>query len=275
MTFHGLELQLQRVTGLYRRVDLAYPSNRLAVIVSVVASTLVAIITRNVSMAILCGATTFSSWALGRELDPDRSRTANLSAITVGLMLNVLALNGRLIFQDTLLGALVTGALMVMARVMTRSTGLAATTLDAAALLAVGLSTGLVNPHVAMILVAVATLGIILDRAFEHHPYLSNWCWFGFASLALTALYFLWSSGTWLVLTGIVFAVGTLNFVLALRSTPNSRSDIGTRLEPSRLAMTCMLVFLAATGLASQGLPVAILGLLAVGLWRLWLYPPN
>ena len=272
MTFHGLELQLQRVTGLYRRVDLAYPSNRLAVIVSVVASTLVAIITRNVSMAILCGATTFSSWALGRELDPDRSRTANLSAITVGLMLNVLALNGRLIFQDTLLGALVTGALMVMARVMTRSTGLAATTLDAAALLAVGLGTGLVNPHVAMILVAVATLGIILDRAFEHHPYLSNWCWFGFSTYALAALYFLWSSGSWLALTGIVFALGTLNFVLALKSIPISSSDLGTKLEPSRLAMATVLVFLAAIGLASQGLPVAIIGVLAVGLWRLWLH---
>ncbi len=272
MTLHGLELRLQRATGLYRRVDLAYPSNRLAVIVSIIASTLIAVITTEVSIAIVCGATTFSAWALGRELDPDRPRTANLSAITVGLMLNVLAFNGRLIIQDALLGALVTATMMVIARVMTRSTGLAATALDAAALFVVALGSGLVNPQVTVILVVVATLGIVLDRAFEQHPYLANWCWFGFAAFALTALYFFWSSGPWLALTGVVFAVAALNFILTLKSKPSSGSDLGTKLEPSRIAVTNVLVFLAATGLASQGLPFAIVGLLTVGLWRLWLH---
>ncbi len=270
MTFHGLELQLQRVTGLYRRVDLAYPSNRLVVIVALAASVLLAMITRDGLLSMLSGTMTFSAWALGRELDPDRPRTANLGAITVASVLCVLAFYDRLILQDALLGVMITGSMMVTARVMIRSTGLAATTFDAAALLAVALASVLVDPQVALILVAVATLGIILDRAFEHHPYLSNWCWFGFSTYALAALYFLWSSGTWLTLTGIVFAVGTLNIVLALKSTPSSSSDIGTRLEPSRLAVAYVLVSLAATGLASQGQSVAIVGLL-VGLWRLWL----
>jgi hypothetical protein len=272
MTFHGFELRLQRSTGLYRRVDFAYPSNRLAVIVSIIASVLVAGITKDVSIAILCAATTFSAWALGRELDPDRPRTANLSAITVGLILTVLAFNGRLILQDALLGALVTATMMVIARVMTRSTGLAATALDAAALFVVAFGSGLVNPQVAVILVVVATLGIVLDRAFEHHPYLANWCWFGFATFALTALYFFWSSGPWLALTAVVFAVATLNFMLSLRSNPKSLSDLGTRLEPSRIAVANVFVFLAATGLANHGLPFAIVGLLTVGLWRLWLH---
>jgi hypothetical protein len=273
MTFHGLELQLRRVTGLYRKVDLAYPSNRLAVIVSIIASALVAVITRDLSIGFLSGATTFSAWALGRELDPDRPRTANLSVITVGLVMSVLAINGLLMLQDALLGTIVTGSMMVIARAMTRSTGLAATTLDAAALVAVALGSGLLEPRVAMILVAAATLEIILDRALEHHPYLANWSWLGYMSFALTALYFLWSSGTWLALTGIVFAVGALNIVLATKFTPNSRSDLGTRLEPSRLVVATVLVSLAAIGLASQGLPIAIVGLLSVSLWRLWLHP--
>ena len=95
MTFHGFERQLQRGTGLYRRVDLAYPSNRLALIVSIIAGTLVALITRDFLIAVSCGVTTFSTWALGRELDPDRPRTANLSAITVGLVFGLLALMTR------------------------------------------------------------------------------------------------------------------------------------------------------------------------------------
>jgi hypothetical protein len=272
MTFHKLELQLQRVTGLYRKVDLAYPSNRLAVKVALTASVLVAVITRDGLISILSGATAFSAWALGRELDPDRPRTANLSAITVGLVLCVLAFTGHLILQDTLLGAVVTGALMVIARVMTRSTGHTTTALDTAALFTVALGSGLVDTKVAVILVAVATLGITLDRILEHRPYLANWRWFGFASFALMALSFPWNSGTWLALTGIVFVVGTLNIVLALKSTPSSSSDIGTRLEPSRLVVANVLVHLMATGLASQGLPVAIIGLLAVGVWRLWLH---
>ena len=272
MTFHGLELQLQRVTGLYRKVDLTYPSNLLAVTVALAASIFVGLITRDGWISILSSAATFSAWALGRELDPDRPRTANLSAITVALVLNALAFNGFLVFKDVFLAAITTGSMMVSARVMTRSTGLAATALDAAALFAVALGSGLVNPQVAAILVAVATLGIVLDRAFDHHPYLANWCWFGFASFTLTGFYFLWSSGSWLALTGIVFALGTLNFVLALKSIPISSSDQGTKLEPSRLAMATVLVFLAAIGLASQGLPVVIMGLLAVGLWRLWMH---
>jgi hypothetical protein len=272
MTLHGFELRLQRATGLYRKVDLTYPSNRLAVIVSIMAATLVAIVTRDLPLAILCGATTFSAWALGRELDPDRPRTANLSTITVALVLGVVALAGLLILKDVLLGVMITGSMMVTARLMTRSTGLAATALDAAALFAVALGSGLVSSEVAAILVAVAALGIILDRAFEHHPYLANWCWFGFASFALTAFYFFWTSGPWLALTGIVFAIGTLNFMLALKSIPFSSSDLGTKLEPSRLAVATVLVFLAGTGLASQGLPLAMIGLLAVGLWRLWMH---
>jgi hypothetical protein len=189
----------------------------------------------------------------------------------VGSVLSILAFNDRLNLQDVLLGAIVTGSIMVMARVMTRSTGHAATAFDVAALLAVAFGCVLVDPQVALILVAVVTLGIILDRALEHHPYLANWSWFGFVTYALVGLYLLWSSG-WLALTGIVFALGTLNIVLALRSTPRSLSDIGTKLEPSRLVVANVLVFLAAIGLASQGMPVAIVGLLAVGLWRLWLH---
>jgi hypothetical protein len=234
---------------------------------------LLAVITRDGMVSISSGAATFMAWALGRELDPDRPRTANLSAITVGLALTVLAIAGRLNLQDVLLAALVTGALMVTARVMTRSTGIPITVLDALTLIAIALGSGLIEPKVGVIVVAVAALGLALDRAFEHHPYLANWCWFGFTFLALTGLVFLWNSGPWLAWTGIVFALGTLNFVLALRSKPSSSSDIGTKLEPSRVAVATMLVFVAATGVASQGLPVAVIGLLAVGLWRLWIHP--
>jgi hypothetical protein len=273
MTFHGLELQLQRATGLYRKIDLRYPSNRLAVIVALTASVLLAVITRDGLISIVSGAATFSAWALGRELDPDRPRTANLSAITVGLALTGFAIAGRLNLQEVLLGALVTGALMVTARVMTRSTGIPTTVLDALTLIAIALGSGLIEPKVGLIVIAVSALSLALDRAFEHHPYLANWCWIGFTFFALTGLVFLWNSGPWLALTGIVFVLGTLNFDLALRSKPSSSTDIGTRLEPARIAVATMLVFVAATSVASQGLPLAIIGLLAVGLWRLWMHP--
>jgi hypothetical protein len=272
MTSEGIGSH-RHLTGLPRNVDLAFPSNRLAVIVAFAASLLLAAITRDGSISMLSGAITFSTWALGRELDPDRPRTANLSAITAGLVLGVLAINGRLLLHDVLLGAIVTVALMVTTRVMTRTTGLSATAFDAATLLAVAFGSVLVEPNVAVVLVALAALSIILDRALEHHPYLANWCWFGFASFAFTGFCLLLNSGTWLLLTGFVFCIGTLGVVLSLRSTPSSRSDTGTKLEPARIVVANMLGALAMTALASQGMPVAIVGLLAVGLWRLWTYP--
>jgi hypothetical protein len=264
---------LRLLTGLPRNIDLAFPSNRFAVIVSFAVTVALAIISRDGAIALLSGVTSFFAWALGRELDPDRPRTANLSAITVGLVLGVLAINDRLLLHDLLLGAIVTVALMVNARVMTRTTGLSATAFDAATLLAVAFGSVLVEPEVAVVLVALAALGIVLDRALEHHPYLANWCWFGFASFAFTGFCLLLNSGTWLLLTGLVFCAGTLSVVLSLKSKPSSRSDTGTKLEPSRIAVANMLGALSMTALASQGMPVALVGLLAVGLWSLWRYP--
>ena len=273
MTFRGLKLQLQSASGLYRKVDLAYPSNRFAVTVALVAGVVVAIFARDVWVAFFSAAATFCTWALGREMDPDRSRTANLGAITMGLVLSVFALNNRLVLRDVVLGAVVTGSMMVIARALTRSTGLGATALDVATLFAVALGSGLIDPQVGVILVAVATLGIAVDRALEQHPYLGNWRWFGFTLFAFIGAYFVWRSGPWLAPTGFVLALGTLNIVLALNSEPSSRSDRGTRFEPSRFIVANLLVSLAATALISHGLPLAIVGLLAVGLWKIWPHP--
>ena len=254
-------------------MDLAYPSNRLALIASIITGMLVAVITRDFLIAVSCGATTFSTWALGRELDPDRPRTANLSAITVSLVFSILALTGRLIIHDTLLGTLVTGTLMVVARTMTRSTGLGATVFDAFAVFAVALGVGLIDPKSGLILVAIATVCIVMDRALEQYPYLANWQHFAFAFFAMTTLLFLLFSGPWAMLTGFVLIVGTLNIWMALKFTPRSSSDIGTKLEPCRITMANALVFLAATCLASLGVVVAVVGLLAVGLWGLRQHP--
>lgn len=117
-----------RRSHLWRALDLAVPSNRLAVlalaVVTVVAGLLVAELSEaGIGAALLTGLRygvgAFLAWALGRELDPDRIATAR-AALLVFLVLAWLG--------PPDLGALV--ALLLATRIVLRSTGRAPTTLD-------------------------------------------------------------------------------------------------------------------------------------------------
>jgi hypothetical protein len=258
------------LTGLRRTVDLVFPSNRFAVIVSFATTLVLTVISRDGPISLLSGATTFFAWALGRELDPDRPRTANLAALTVGMVLSLLAFNRHLVFWDVLWGTIGTAMLMVVARLLTRSTGVTTTPFDVASLLTLSIGFVLVNQRIGLLLLTATIASIILDRVLAHHSYLANRTDFGLAFCGLTALFILWNSGPWQTLTGVTIILGTVNIFLTFRSPHTSRADTGIKLEPSRLVVAKMLIWATATGLASQGKTVGVVAVLAVGLWSLW-----
>lgn len=117
-----------RASNIWRTLDLAVPSNRLAVlslaVVTVVAGLLVAELTESgIGPALLAGVRygvgAFLAWAVGRELDPDRIATAR-AAILVFLALAWLG-------PPDLAAGL---AMLLAARVVLRSTGRAPSTFD-------------------------------------------------------------------------------------------------------------------------------------------------
>lgn len=121
-----------KLTSLARIVDPRLPSHRNAILISTAAG-LAAWTTAGVDWsdglqeAFNAGVGAFLAWALARELDPDRPRSAELSGILAGI---AIVLVGR-----TLLLPLV--ITLVTVRVLHRSTGLPPTVFDLFALLAV------------------------------------------------------------------------------------------------------------------------------------------
>lgn len=110
---------MQRLTHLGRPIDPRYPSNRVAIVVPLAIGILVAaladgsILDRGLEGGIALVAS-FLAWALGREIDPDRTATANVAAVVGGLLAGALG--------SAALGALY--LLMATARITTRTTGL-------------------------------------------------------------------------------------------------------------------------------------------------------
>ncbi len=111
--------RVQRITHLGRPLDPRYPSNRVAIVVPVAIGVLVAALAdggladRALEGGIALVAS-FLAWALGREIDPDRTLTANGAAVVGGLLAGALG--------SAALGALY--LLMATARITTRTTGL-------------------------------------------------------------------------------------------------------------------------------------------------------
>jgi hypothetical protein len=125
------------ITAIGRPIDLNYPTNRaialLAMAVSIV-GTLARLLVGMpwlVSMAwgIGAGFSVFFAWALSRELDPDHDLSAFVAA---GLMLI-----GLFLFELPVLLALLW--MLVVLRIINRTTGLAAKPLDSLAMLGLGL----------------------------------------------------------------------------------------------------------------------------------------
>jgi hypothetical protein len=124
---------MQPPTSLARPIDFSYPSNRWAV------GALLVVLVALGARAILSGGTnlleialeavggafwTFSTWALAREFDPDEPRTAMISSGLIGAFLIVIGWMGRLGSPRALEGMVVMGSLMILTRVLVRSTGI-------------------------------------------------------------------------------------------------------------------------------------------------------
>lgn len=123
---------MARLFNLPRAVDLRLFSNRFAALASAAAGAVVfgwesrrtgpALAT--LGPAANAAISTFLAWALARELDPDRPRSANTAAVLAGL--------AAVAFGEAALAALF--ALLLGARVLVRSTGQPPTPLEALAL---------------------------------------------------------------------------------------------------------------------------------------------
>lgn len=123
---------MERFTHLGRPIDLRYRSNMFAVVASGAVGALGYLVSDETSIARLGAGAIFAvaaflSWALGRELDPDRTVTANIACVAGGLV----AVVGGSVSIGSLYLALATS------RVIIRTTGLAPKTTDLVAHLAI------------------------------------------------------------------------------------------------------------------------------------------
>ncbi len=120
---------MRRITGLQRAIDPRVQSNRYVVLVTVVAGAVAfaaAPSDDRIRTAFTVAGSAFLGWALGREVDPDRSITATLAAPAAGLVAWIDATAGH----PASLGAIY--LVMLTARILVRSTGRPPTTLDLA-----------------------------------------------------------------------------------------------------------------------------------------------
>lgn len=204
---------LQRVTGLDRTIDPRLPSNLFALLASLAAGVIVAV-QRGSILEIVAGAGwVFASWALGRELDPDRPLTAALTSSAALIALLGVGEAHKLAFPA--LSA--TGLLMIAARAGLNSTGRALQIGDeiviATAPLIAQLLTGL----------PLGILGISSLTAL----YVRRGAWWSMA-LALVGI-----AGAFLAPTrdgGVVLvavALLALGGLSLLRSVPKSQNDHG------------------------------------------------
>lgn len=110
---------MERITHLGRIVDPRHPSNLFAVVATLAAAVAGWVVVGGIGGAVGAGGATFFTWALARELDPDRPWTAGVAAAGAGV---------AAMFLPVELGAL--AVTMLAGRVVLRSTGLAPTVVD-------------------------------------------------------------------------------------------------------------------------------------------------
>lgn len=124
---------MEKISSISRPLDMNYPSNKLISLLGVVVAVLGAVSqsTRgfsfldSASWGIQAGLTVFLSWALSRELDPDYPNSAALSA--------AISILGITFFFLPSLGTIFW--LLLLLRILNRSTGLQPTLLDLIGLL--------------------------------------------------------------------------------------------------------------------------------------------
>ncbi len=239
MTTRLASSAVKPVSHVGRRIDLSYPSNRWAVGLTLVAG-LAGLIhpegRNSFWAAFQSGGTVILTWALTRELDPDRPATSVVAAVAAGV---VAVWTG-----DASLIAL--GGLVAAARILTRSTGSWPLLTD---IVVIGAGVGIFarSPLTWASGLAVAA-AVALDTAMIHpapryHVWLA-----GAIGVAVTlsavisdALPRDWSPPS--IATIVIAILGTLAGLLTPVLPLNSFSDFrNTRLDPSRLRVARRLV---------------------------------
>jgi len=148
------------ITTLVRPIDPRYPSNiAVLIIATIVAITTMAAgqeISGSVAFASFIGA--FLTWAIGRELDPDHSISALLAA---GFSAPIMIWLGP---PDLLLMT----AVLMLARILIRSSGLPPTVLDLVAVSLLGAALGLREGG--WLLALGLAFGVVRDRSLPGSP---------------------------------------------------------------------------------------------------------
>lgn len=254
------------LSALARPLDLAYPSNRWALGLTLAGFVLIGLLTHSALEAIAGALWVFATWALGRELDPDQPRTATSSA---GWLLFLLVLAPALRFY-MVHGMAVTGALMMVARLLGRTTGLKTTPLDLFTLVLMTPLLGLVGSKALWPLGLAAGGALFLDAAYDQKPP-RGWLGLGLAVLGGVLLGwlgrifrpglpdgFFWGS----VLIGVLGWLG-----LFLRPyLPHTPADSAEPLEAERITSARRVVALVGLLLSFTLSPLIVLSVGLVGL---------
>jgi hypothetical protein len=264
---------MNRLTALGRTIDLAYPSNRVALGLLLLGFAGLGLLGGSWLGAVAGGLWVFATWALGRELDPDRPRTANLSGAAVLLGLALARPEPFFLLH----GMAVTGGTMLAARLLGRTTGRSTTGLDGVTLALMTPVLGWLTSRGLWPLGLAAGLALYLDALHDRKP-ARGWLWGGLALLGGVVLAFL-GRGYVPALPGWLFWVSLVALVLGglelLRPyTPQSAADDATPLLAARLSAARRVVALAALLLSLTLGPSAGLSLGLVGTVR-WFARPR
>ncbi|HUV79269.1 MAG TPA: hypothetical protein VMW40_00330, partial [Candidatus Bathyarchaeia archaeon] len=160
-------MKIYDITAIARPIDLKYPTNKAIVLLSmmvIVASTLVRMVTGqgfldSVWRGFIASLAVFLSWAIARELDPEYDLSA---FVTAGL-----SLFGLIFFDDPII--IVLFWILLLTRVVNRTSGLPARMLDSLFLLALaGWLTFYGNITVGLMTSLAFLLDGILSRPRRH-----------------------------------------------------------------------------------------------------------
>ncbi len=271
--------RVQPPTSLAREIDLTYPSNRWAV--GILLGVLVALGARGalsggsdlleIGLESVGGALwAFAVWALAREFDPDEPRTAIIAGALTGAFVIGLAWMGRLGSPRALEGMVATGALMVAARVLVRSTGEKTRWTDAITLGLGGLVAALIASS------SVWFLGLLLGAALLWDAYRDDDTPRGLVGAALGALGAV--LGAWLgrersvgleplwvdTAAWVIVALGLVLGASGARKPCRSPCDNGSPLDQMRVLAARIAVLVGTLAVAVLVSPVVALGLALV-----------
>lgn len=248
---------IRRLTSLDRGLDWAYPSNRFVAGLCL-AFAVAAFVLQNVWLGqpvlwgVLAGAGwVFTAWALGRELDPDHPETAARAAVALalsqGLLLPLLSAQPRL----ALAGLLVTGVLVVLARLLGRTTGRPTTWLDVVAVASSPLLATWLSGRPLWALALPLALALVADANRDGAP---RRAWAGLAlAVGAGVVTLLWvrpterpASEPWVLwFAAATVLLGWAALLVWMWQKPLSKADDGRPLEYERLLGARALVALA------------------------------